>query len=136
MRDLIRLALVLAEQGAVRHGRQAAARVGCVVAVALTAGGCALAAVACGLAALWIYAVPHVGAAVAPLIVAGVLLGLGLVVLAVMRYAVKPHQAQAPAGVAPTVLLAETTRLLKEHKGAVLIAAVLAGLVAGMSERK
>jgi hypothetical protein len=135
MSDLIRLALALAEQGAVRRSRQAAARMVCVAAVALLAAGCAIAAVACGLAALWIYAVPQVGAAGAPLVVAGVLVVMCLAVLALMRYGLKPRQAPPPAGAAPAVLLAETTRLLKEHKGSVLVAAVLAGLVAGMSEK-
>jgi hypothetical protein len=137
MRDLIRLALALAEQAAVRHCRQAAARVAWVAAVALVAGGCGIAAIACGLAALWIYAVPRVGPVGAPLVVAGTLLVLGLVVLVVMRYAMKPRRPPpSPVGVAPEVLLAETTRILKEHKGAVLIAAVLAGLVAGMNGKK
>jgi hypothetical protein len=135
MSDLIKLALVLAEQGAVRHSRQAAGRMACVAAVALVAAGCAVAAVACVLAALWIYAVPQVGAAGAALIVAGVLVVMCLAMFALMRYGLKPRQAPPPAGVAPAVLLAETTRLLKEHKGAVLMAAVLAGLVAGMSEK-
>jgi hypothetical protein len=102
----------------------------------LIAGGCAIAAVACGLAALWIYAVPRVGVVGAPLVVAGVLLVLGVAALLVMRYALKPRQAPPPASVAPTVLLTETTRLLKQHKGAVLIAAVLAGVVAGMTGKR
>ena len=82
MSELLGLALALAEQGAVRRGRQAAAQMAYIAAAIMVAAGCAAAAVACGLAALWIYALPWVGAAGAPLIVAGVLLVLCVAVLA------------------------------------------------------
>jgi hypothetical protein len=131
MRDLIRLAVALAEGGAVSLARQATARTACVVAAAAAAAGCAIAAVGCLLAALWIYALPHVGAVGAPLVVAGVLLAMCLAVLGLMRYPLKRRPAPAPAGDALAPLLAEATRLFKQHKGAVLTVALLAGLVAG-----
>ena len=134
MSDLIKFALALAEGAAVRHGRRAIARMACVAAVTVVAAGCAIAAVACVLTALWIYALPHVGTTGAPLVVAGVLLAMCLVMLALMRYALKPRQALSTVGVTPELLLAEATHLLKEHKGPVLMTALLAGLIAGGSE--
>ena len=134
MSVLLKLALALTEQAVVRHNRQAAGRMVCVVAVTLVAAGCGVAAVACGLAALWIYALPHVGAVGAPLVVAGVLVVMVLGMLAVMRYGLK-RRAPPAAGLTPALLQAEATRLLKEHKGSVLVAAVLAGLVAGMNKK-
>jgi hypothetical protein len=131
MSDLIRLAVALAESSAVSLARQATARTARVLAAAAAAAGCAIAAVACVLAALWIYALPHVGAIGAPLVVAGVLLVMCLAVLMLMRYRLKRRPAPPAAGAAPALLLAEATRLFKEHKGPVLMAALLAGLVAG-----
>jgi hypothetical protein len=135
MSDLIKLALVLTEGAAVRHGRQAIARVACVAAVTIAAASCAIAAVACVLTALWIYVLPHVGATGAPLVVAGVLLAMCLVTLVLMRNALKPRRTLSPASVTPKLLLAEATRLLKEHEGPVLMTALLAGLIAGGSEK-
>jgi len=129
MSDLIRLAVALAEGSAVSLARQATARTACVLAAAAAAAGCAIAAVACVLAALWIYALPHVGAIGAPLIVAGVLLAMCLGVLMLMRYRLKRRP--TPPAATPALLLAEATRLFKENKGPVLMAALLAGLAAG-----
>jgi O-antigen/teichoic acid export membrane protein len=106
-------------------------RTACVVAAAAAAVGCAIAALGCLLAALWIYARPHVGAVGAPLVVAGVLLAIGLAVLGLMRHKLKRRPPPPPAGDALASLLAEATRLLKEHKGSVLTVALLAGFVAG-----
>ena len=138
--DLLKLALALSEGAAVRHAGQATARMACVALVVLAASSFALAGVACALAALWIYTVPHVGPAGAPLIVAGVLLAISLAILAVLRYGFKPRQAPRPAVVTPDILrpeilLVEATRLLKQHKLPVLLAALLAGLAAGRGEK-
>ena len=46
------------------------------------------------------------------------------------------RRARPTVGAMPEVLLAEMARLLREHKGTTLMAALLTGLVAGMSERK
>jgi hypothetical protein len=133
--DLTRLALALAGQAAVRHNRQAAGRMAIMAAATLAAVGCGIAALGCGLAALWIYLVPRVGAVGAPLVVAGVLLAIGLAVLAGTRYAVKPRRSPPRREVLPTVLLAEATRQVRHHKGSMLLAAVIAGLVAGVNEK-
>ncbi len=135
MSDLVKLALALAADGAARHGRQVAMRMAWVAVVTVVAAGFAVAAIACMLAALWIYALPHVGAAGAPLVVGGVLLAISLAGIVLLRYALNSSRRAPPAANAtPALLLAEATRLLKEHKGPVLAALFLAGLVAGSAE--
>ena len=99
----------------------------------VAAATCAVAAVACGLVAVWIFTLPHVGAAGAPAIVAGVLLAMCLALLALRRFGLK--RPVPPAGASTSVLFAEATRLLQDHKGAVLTAALVAGLIAGRGEK-
>jgi len=134
MSVLLRLALSAAGPAMAQRSGRAAERLACVAACALVAAGCGIAAVACGLAALWIYLLPHVGSVGAPLVIAGVLVVMGLGVLAVMRYGLK-RPAPPAARITPALLQADATRLFKEHKGSVLVAAVLAGLVAGMNDK-
>ena len=137
----------MAEQAAVQRGRQAAAhvaqsaaRVAYGTVFAMAAAGCAIAAIACGLTAVWIYAVPRVGPAGAPLIVAGILILVCIGVLLVMRYVLgRPTVTQRPAvavgAMTPAVLHGEARRILKQYKGTAVVAAVLAGVVAGMNQR-
>lgn len=122
--DLARIALAVT-----RGGEKPAAprsRVTAIVAgvVAVTAGfaGCV-----CLFVALWAWVRPLVGSVGAPLVVAGTLallcLGAGLTLRRAMR----------PAPVAPSATgagLDELARLVVAHKGPVLLAALLAGLVA------
>jgi hypothetical protein len=135
MSGLIRLALGLVEAGAVARSRRVVTQMACLAIVTAVTAVCGIATVACVLTALWIYAIPHVGAVGAPLIVAGVLFVACLAGIALMRHAMKPRPAQPTAGVTIEVLQAEATRLFKEHKGTVLVAALVAGLLAGRDER-
>ena len=129
--DLIKLALLLAER---TGGREAAAHV-TTIAVATLACVCSgIAAVACALVALWLYVLPQVGPTGAPLVVAGVLFAVCLALLAFVRYGLKPRP-PPDLGVAPSVLIAETTRLINENKAVALLAALLAGLVAGRRDK-
>ena len=133
--DLARLALRLAEGGAVQHPQPAIARTACAAVAAMMAGCCAVAAVACSLAALWIFAVPYVGPSGAPLVVACALLVMSFGLLLVARYGLKPRPVPVSSEAPSTVLLLEATQMLKDHKVSVLISAVLAGLVAGRGDR-
>lgn len=135
MSDLIRLALGLVEVGAAGRSRRAITQMACVAAATVLAALLGIAAIACALTALWMYALPHVGAVGTPLIVAGVLVVMSGAVYALMRRARKPCPRQPPASVTTELLLAEATGLFKEHKGAVLVAALIAGLLAGQNER-
>jgi hypothetical protein len=130
MNDLIRLALTLATAGGGRQSRRVTAR---TVIVMVAAATCAVAAIACGLAALWICALPYVGAAGAPAVVAGVLLAMCLALLALNQYGLKRRS--PPAGTSPSVSVAEAARLVQDHKAPVLMAALLAGLVAGSGKK-
>lgn len=130
MGDLIKLALLLAEFASGQRGRQATGHAARIAVTAVAGACCGVAAIACALVALWLYVLPQVGPTGAPLVVAGVLLGMCLALFALVQYRFRPRPPPA-AGVAPSVLIAEATRLLNENKGTVLLAALLAGLVAG-----
>lgn len=134
MGDLIKLALLIAEGVSGRRGGQTTAEVARLAATTVAAACCGVAALTCGLVALWLYMLPLVGPTGAPLVVGGVLLVLCLVLLAVVRYGVRPRP-PPPAAITPTALLAEATRVLNENKGTLLTAALLAGLVAGRRDK-
>ena len=96
---------------------------------AIAAGGCAA-------VALWLWAIPHVGPVGAPLLAAGGLLVFCAVLMIVAREIV--HRRRRAAGSVPAsgLRLDEAVRLFNENKGTVLLAALVAGLVAGNSGRK
>ena len=96
---------------------------------ALAAGGCAA-------AALWLFAIPHVGAAGAPLVAAGGLLAFGGVLVVVARGILRYRRATPRSSAAPGLRLEDALRLFSENKGTLLLAALVAGLVAGNSGRK
>jgi len=95
----------------------------------IAAGGCAA-------AALWLYAIPHVGAAGAPLVAAGGLLVFCVVLMIVARGILHYRRRASRSMPAPGLLLEEALRLFSENKGALLLAALVAGLAAGNSGRK
>jgi hypothetical protein len=95
--DLLRLAVAIAEGRAADSLRRAAGRAAYMAVVAAIGACCALGAFVCMLVALWIYAKPHVGAAGAPVVVAGVLVLAGLCVFALMRYRAGSRPAPAAA---------------------------------------
>jgi hypothetical protein len=96
---------------------------------AIAAGGCAA-------VALWLWAIPHVGPVGAPLVAAGGLLVFCVVLMIVARAIVYRRRRVAGAKPASGLRLEEVLRLFSENKGAVLMAALVAGLVAGNSGRK
>ena len=96
---------------------------------ALAAGGCAA-------AALWLFAIPHVGAAGAPLVAAGGLLVFGGVLIVVARGILRYRRSAPRSTAVPGLRLEDALRLFSENKGTVLLAALVAGLVAGNSGRK
>lgn len=103
-----------------------------LAALAAAVGG--VAALACGLASLWIYAVPHVGPAGAPLIVAAVLVALTLVAVAIARHAMHTTPSP-PVTTTPAFPLADALLLVKHHKVGALLAAAFAGLAAGTAKK-
>ena len=130
MGDLIKFALLFAERVDDRKGRQTIAQVALLAAATLAGASFGFAAIACALVALWLGILPQVGPVGAPLVVAGVLLFMCVVLFAVVRYELKPRPQPAAPSV-PAVLIADATRLINENKGSVLLAALLAGLAVG-----
>jgi hypothetical protein len=110
--------------------RMAKAALGAIVAAVLVA-----ASVVCALAALWIWEVPRLGPAGAPLVVAGILFVVGLVALGVMQHTLRAGRPSSHSYPAPDLLLADAMHLFKDHKGTVLMAALIAGLMAGRNEK-
>jgi Na+-driven multidrug efflux pump len=101
---------------------------------AIVAVGLAASAIGCALAALWIWEVPRLGPAGAPLAVAAALLAGCLAVLALMRYTARRRPPSPPA-IPPELLLADARQLFKHHKAAILLAVLIAGLIAGRNEK-
>ncbi len=85
-------------------------------------------------AALWFYCVPRLGPAIAALIAGGALLLVALVAALVIVWS-RSRPARAvpppPANLAAANAIHELNGFVREHKGLVLIAAALAGVVVG-----
>jgi hypothetical protein len=133
METLKTLLALLARLVSVERIGAAAGRAAAAAALGAVAVLFVVAALGCAAAALWLFALPYVGPVYAPLIVAGVLLLIALVILAVARGVLRRQRA-TPASVTSAelaALLEAAEPLLQEHKGTVLLAALVAGLVAG-----
>lgn len=129
MTDLLRLLTLLAEKRTPRQKPGFFARIG----FSAIAGFFLLWALFCALIALWIYVIPFVGPAGAPLVVGGVLLLIGLIFLLLARK--RPVAAvPQPARVAQQNAV-EAENLFKQHKGALLLALFTAAFQSGVSRR-
>jgi hypothetical protein len=96
-----------------------------------------LGALGCFAAALWIYTLPSLGPVGAPLVVAAGFLIVTLILVAVACHLRRPGRRKAAVAPAAGASLApEIARLLKEHKGTVLLAAAIAGMAAASGRRK
>lgn len=150
MQNLIGAALVALARGGLSAGAsQSAGRIVpatlCIVAGAILVA----AAVGCGIAALWIYAEIHLGAAAAAAISALTLLLMGLALFGAAylttRRKPQPSGLDSLAALAPQIMAQvagtaerlkdEVAKLPKEHGGTLLMAALLAGLAAEQSLR-
>jgi uncharacterized membrane protein YfcA len=133
--ELIRLVLAAVEEFAARSIRHAVRRLTYVAACVGLALCCGIGAFGCALAALWIYAVPHVGAVGAPLIVASVLLAIGVGLIMLSRRRPIPRRPQPAMNIDYAAVATELSDMVKEHKAPTLIAAFLAGVMAGTKNR-
>jgi hypothetical protein len=115
----------------------AAERAVTVALLGMVAALFAVAALGCAAAALWLALLPSVGPIYAPLILAGVLLLIALVILAFARRTLRrrPPQSTSVAPAELAALLEAAEPLFNEHKGTALLAALIAGLVAGRGGR-
>lgn len=119
-----------------------AALVNRIVAVAIysfLAVSFGLAAIVCGAIAFWTFAVPYLGSLGAILVIAGVFL-VACLVLAWVAYTQTRSKPKPPIpAISPQSaeqLLAQGLQIFKEHKGAVLMAALVAGMMTGNAERR
>lgn len=129
---------IIAMTMAQARARNIAAAAGRIAGAVLCAGFMMMffvAALGCGVAALWIYALPVVGPVAAPLVAAGALLVACLILMAIARGLLSRKRSASGSAAVPELILAEVTRLFKEHKGSVLLAAFIAGLVAANGSR-
>ncbi|HEX3498905.1 MAG TPA: hypothetical protein VHT04_06230 [Stellaceae bacterium] len=132
MGGLLRLAEGLLALGRFTSGLGAALRRGSIALVCLLiAALLSVAAMGCGVAALWIYLLPLLGPVGAPLVAAGALLVIALVLLLVARSVLDARPRHAPGPPDGAAAAADLSRLVKEHKLEMLLAALTAGLVAG-----
>ena len=102
---------------------------------AIIAGHLALAGVGCITAAIWIFTVPYFGAAGAALTAAACLFLVGLLVIGIAAWTLRANSkpvAAVPKLQMPLIL----NQLFVEQKGALLVAALVAGMMAAQSQRK
>jgi hypothetical protein len=126
--------MALAQTGITRAIAPSATRLTAAGLCGLAAAILATACLGCASAALWVWGIPRLGSAGAPLMVASVLLIACFAVLAWMRHILRTRPVPSVVNPAPAVLLTEAKRLFADQKGGVLMAALIAGLAAGQDE--
>jgi len=137
MGSLIKLAAwALIEFGRAGSVRAASVRLAAVALCAAFAIAVTLAALGCVAAALWLFALPGIGPVGAPLVVAGFLSVVTVALVLAAWLVMRPGPARPGANAGPQLLLSEAARLFNEHKGAVLLAAALAGMAAANGGHK
>ena len=138
MGSLIKLVTsALLAAGGVNHLRATITRLLVVAVCATLAAVMMLGALGCLAAALWIYTLPCLGPVGAPLVVAAAFLIVTLILVAVACRIRRPGRRKAAAAPGAAASLApEIARILKDHKGTVLLAAALAGMAAAGGRRK
>jgi hypothetical protein len=121
--------------GSGRVASRTAAGAVCGLFAVLTLG----AGMACLITALWIYIAPSIGPAGAALVCGGIFLIVSGGLTLVARTMFGADSAAAPASVSPLLaddMVAQLRRGFEKHKGAALLAALLAGMAAGDAQRK
>jgi hypothetical protein len=137
MGSLIKLATwALIESGRAGSARAATVRMTAAALCAGLAAVLALAALGCTATALWVLALPTLGPVGAPLVVAACLSVMTLILAMAGWLIMRRKRLRPDIAVAPEFLLSEATRLFSEHKGAVLLAALVAGMAVANGSRK
>jgi len=137
MGSLIKLATwALIESGRAGSASAATIRMTAAALCASLAAVLALAAFGCAATALWIVTLSALGPVGAPLVVAASLAVMTLILTMTGWLIVRHGRQRLDVAVAPEFLLSEATRLFSEHKGAVLLAALVAGMAVANGSRK
>ena len=116
--------------------RAAAIRMAAAVLCSGLAATLLLAALGCTATALWLFSLPSLSPVGAALVVAAGLSILTLILGAAVWFIMHqgaPRQRNSVAGIP---LQLEATRIFSEHKGALLLAAVIAGIAAANRSRR
>ncbi len=137
MGNLLKLALTaLAASGQTSALKAFTGRTLVAMVLAVLALVMAGAAWGCICAALWIGLTPSLGPVGAPLIVAALCI-LVAGILALVAWALtRRRRARVEPGLQVEALLSEASNLIKEHKGAAVLGALLLGMLAGNSGRR
>lgn len=120
-------------RGGLARGRAAARRIALAAVCFALAGLAALGVCGFAVAVLWILVLPHVGSLGAALICGGSLLALTLLLCVLALVFLRRDRARQRPGAEAEALLpvVEALLQLKDQKGALLLVALAAGLVAG-----
>jgi cytochrome c biogenesis protein CcdA len=129
MQSVLRLVLAIAEGRAAEAMHRALGRAAFIAAAGVVVVCCAIGAVGCALAALWIFAAQRVGEVWAPLIVSALLAVIGILLAASMRS--RKRRVPPAMDIDHAVVIAELAELVRENKVSTVLAAFLAGLTAG-----
>lgn len=136
IRNLIKVAAALSGNRLARHGREAAGKIAILAGAAFIASVSAMAAIGCALWALWIFALPIAGPVGAPLIVAAALFTICLASIAAAKRSLRPRRRHMRAQPLSSASLShEASELVRDQKTALLLSALLAGVVAGSSRK-
>ena len=131
MGGLVKLAAwLLSKVGGAGEVRAATIRMTIAALCAGLAALLMLVSLGCMATALWIFTLPSLGPAGAPLVVAATLSALALMSAAAVWLIMRRRRRGAVAATASPLLLSDATRLFNEHKVAILLAAVVAGMAA------
>jgi hypothetical protein len=142
MKSIVMMALSALLQGSlVSRAAETAGRLSIPILFGMIAAMFAIAAIGCLAAALWIFLIPSVGPVWAPVICAGALFALaGILVatgIAISRRMKARAHAPLPslAAAIPDGLLDDVGDMLKKNQGALLAAALVAGIFAATRRR-
>lgn len=127
--DALLGSLAALAQAGVPYGSDGARRLSIAALCIPFAVAAAMAAIGFGLTALWISALPYLGAAGTALIFAGILAILCGILSALVWINVRRRPPRVETEVDASLLAA--AQLFKDHKAAMLLAALVAGLSAG-----
>jgi hypothetical protein len=137
MSSLIKLlAWGLIESGRVGNARTATIRMTTAALCAGLAVVLMLGALGCAVTALWIFMLPSLGPVGSPLAVAVTLSIVAVIMAAIVWLAGRHDRSKSDLAMAPQILLSEATRFFSEHKGAVMLAALVAGMAVANGGRK
>jgi len=133
--EAIGAAIVLAARHAAADMADAARRTARDAALRGLAAGLCLGALGCAVAGLWIVAIPWLGPGGAAFAAAFCLLLVAGLVLLVVALDSRRRRDAAPSALSAAVLAGAASRLFRENTATIVLAALVAGLLAG-NDRK